>query len=144
MDMGEGLAFLFGGGVVGEEPDQAPLRYVRVSHVSAIAPTCRGVTHHATAVVEPGMGLFKDEYGLKGWAIIALPIAGIFLFLAILVPAMMIGNVHVVHVDCLRLHEATGKPTKVVASGADRDCYIQVGGAWIPADRYRGVEVDGN
>jgi len=89
------------------------------------------------------MGFFKDEYGLQDWAIIALPIAGILLFMAIAIPAALIGSVHVVHVDCLRLHEATGRPTKVVASGVDRDCYIQLGnGAWIPADRYRGVEVD--
>jgi hypothetical protein len=142
MDMGEGPTFLFGGGVVGEEPDQAPLRYVRVSHVSAIAPTCRGVTHHATAVVELDMGRFTDEYGLKPWAFSVVVGVTIFVSLSAIILAIGAMCVHTTHVDCLRLHEATGKATKVVASGLNQDCYIQVGGEWIPADRYRGVEVD--
>lgn len=88
------------------------------------------------------MGLFKDEWGWRLWLIVPLFIVGVPVVFGILYLAIAVPLIHVTHVDCLRLHEATGKPTKVVASGVQRDCYIQLGTEWIPAERYRGVEIE--
>lgn len=88
------------------------------------------------------MGLFKDEYGWRSWLMLPISIVGFSALLGLLFVVFGVIGIHVTHVDCLRLHEATGKPTKVVASGLQRDCYIQLGTEWVPAERYRGVEID--
>jgi deoxyhypusine synthase len=86
--------------------------------------------------------MFKDEYGdVKIWVEIVGAFTAVVLGLALLVLVIAWGSVHSDHVACLRLHEATGKATKVKASGLTRECYIRIDNEWIPADRYRGVEV---
>lgn len=52
---------------------------------------------------------------------------------------------HSTHVGCLRLHEQTGLETKVARSGMTTECYVKTeSGHWIPEDRYRGVDGDGD
>lgn len=85
------------------------------------------------------MSLFFDDFGLRPWVMVAAITMGFGLLLGL----GAVGFVHSDHVDCLRLHEATGKPTTIKASGLTRECYIKVDEDWIPADRYRGVDVDG-
>jgi hypothetical protein len=88
------------------------------------------------------MGAFRDDYGdVKPWAEIVGVVGAITFVLGLLFLGLAVGSVHADHVDCLRLHEATGKATTVKASGLTRECYIRVDNEWIPADRYRGVEV---
>jgi len=88
------------------------------------------------------MGAFRDDYGdVKLWVWVVGIFGGVTLVLGLLFLVAAVGGVHADHVDCLRLHEATGKATTVKASGLTRECYILVDNEWIPADRYRGVEV---
>ena len=44
---------------------------------------------------------------------------------------------HGAHVNCLRLHEQTGYPTRMTGSMFGGSCYIDVNGQWIPGTRYR-------
>lgn len=49
---------------------------------------------------------------------------------------------HADHVDCLRLHEQTGYPTRMAGTMWGGGCYIRIDGRWIPDTRYRMVDMD--
>jgi len=87
------------------------------------------------------MGIRDENGDVKLWVEIVGMFGGIVLALALLFLVIAWGGVHSDHVACLRLHEATGKATTVKASGLTRECYIRIDNEWVPADRYRGVEV---
>jgi hypothetical protein len=85
---------------------------------------------------------WRDEFGLRDWVYISAWVGSILLILAVLVTLGLVGTNHSTHVSCLRLEEQTGLATKVARSGVDVECYILIPGVgWIPADRYRGVEM---
>lgn len=44
---------------------------------------------------------------------------------------------HNIHVDCLRLSEGTGLPTRVAGPMLGRKCFVQVDGKWVPASQWR-------
>lgn len=83
-----------------------------------------------------------DAYGDPsgaGWAAI---VAAVMLTLTGLVVGISGLCWHAGHVDCLRLHEQTGYPTRMVGTMWGGGCYIFVDGRWIPDTRYRMVDVD--
>lgn len=51
---------------------------------------------------------------------------------------------HAAHVDCLRLHEQTGFPTRMVGTMWGGGCYIYIDGRWVPDSRYRMFEQSDN
>ncbi len=71
-------------------------------------------------------------------AIIAMPIVAVI----IIIIAGFGWGWHADHVDCLRLHEQTGYPTRMTGTMWGGGCYIHIDGRWIPDTRYRMVDVD--
>lgn len=63
--------------------------------------------------------------------------------IAALVLLLMVGLWHASHVECLRLHEQTGYATRMAGNAFGGGCFVNVHDRWIPASRYRSVDVDG-
>ena len=86
------------------------------------------------------MNDYDDDGGC--FAIAAYIAAVLVLALAVVFIAMG-GTWHANHVSCLRLHEQTAYPTRMAGNMFSGVCFIQINGRWIPAERYRSVDVDG-
>lgn len=58
------------------------------------------------------------------------------LLAAIFVPVTIIIN-HSAHVDCSRLHDATGYETKTIGV-ASPTCFVRINNTWVPSDKWIG------
>jgi hypothetical protein len=81
-----------------------------------------------------------DSYGLNDWGFAAIGL-GVVAFIVALIFALGGLCWHADHVDCLRLHEQTGYPTRMVGTMWGGGCYVLVDNRWIPDTRYRMVDV---
>lgn len=80
----------------------------------------------------------RDLWDDFGGAIIAT----VFAIVSVLCLVCSIGGLswHGDHVSCLRLSEQTGYQTRMAGNMFSGECYINVDGKWMPADRYRGID----
>ena len=82
----------------------------------------------------------KDGGGLNDLGF-ALAFAAVFIaILGVMAAIVLPLGIHSAHVSCLRLSEQTGLATRYARSGVEGECYVQVGGKWIPEDRWRAID----
>lgn len=72
-----------------------------------------------------------------------LAFAATMLVFAVIVGVTVAGVWHYEHVACLRLSEQTVYPTRMAGNAFGGGCYVKINGRWIPAERYRSVDLDG-
>jgi hypothetical protein len=83
-----------------------------------------------------------DEYDmLRFWVVLVIYVAGIFAAATVITTAVITIDWHAQHVSCRQLHEQAGYATRMVGGPFGGECYVQVDERWIPATRYRMVEV---
>jgi hypothetical protein len=81
-----------------------------------------------------------DEFGwLRGWVWFATALIGFLGLVGAAGGVTSLAKNHSTHVTCLRVHEETGHPTKVVGK-MDATCFIQVNGKWVSYDKYIGMQ----
>lgn len=86
------------------------------------------------------LGFLYDDFGwLRGWVVIVATLLGFLSFVGAAVTVTALVENHSEHVTCLRVHEETGHPTKVVGK-MDATCFVQVNGKWVSYDRYIGMQ----
>jgi hypothetical protein len=83
----------------------------------------------------------KDDWGPTGLGYAAIVVAVLAVVAGLYVSVAAVGW-HARHVGCLRLHEQTDYPTRMVGSMWGGGCYVFIDGRWIPDTRYRMVDVD--
>jgi len=86
---------------------------------------------------------FQDEDGYtRLWVIMALYAVIVVGAAALITVVVVAVDWHVQHVACLQLHEQSSYETRMVGSPLGGECYVQVDERWVPATRYRMVEVE--
>ena len=92
--------------------------------------------------MKPRHDLFYDRrYGLRDWVVITIGGVVIAIFALLVTAVVVASDWHGQHIACRQLHEQTGYATRMVGDWSVGECYVQVDERWIPATRYRMVEV---
>ena len=85
---------------------------------------------------------FRDEYGFLHEWIVLLSGAVVLAFVVMLLTVVIVSaDWHAQHIACRQLHEQTGYESRMVGGPLAGECYVQVDERWVPASRYRMVEV---
>lgn len=60
-------------------------------------------------------------------------------FVAVIIGVCVIADNHKTHVECLRVSEETGRPTKTVGT-SDPNCYVKLDNRWVPLESWRNID----